>query len=50
MPVLCNSANVFLNTSEYKGFCLPILEAMSCGIPVMASNKASIPEVIIHYS
>ncbi|MFA5367031.1 MAG: glycosyltransferase family 1 protein [Dehalococcoidia bacterium] len=49
MPVLYNSADVFLNTSEYEGFCLPVLEAMSCGIPVVASNKASIPEVVGSY-
>lgn len=49
MPVLYNSADVFLNTSEYEGFCLPILEAMSCGVPVVASNKASIPEVMGTY-
>jgi glycosyltransferase involved in cell wall biosynthesis len=46
MPVLYNSADVFINTSEYEGFCLPVLEAMSCGIPVVASNKASIPEIV----
>jgi glycosyltransferase involved in cell wall biosynthesis len=46
MPILYNSADVFLNTSEYEGFCLPVLEAMSCGIPVVASNKASIPEIV----
>ena len=49
MPVLYNSADVFLNTSEYEGFCLPVLEAMSCGVPVVASNKASIPEVVGTY-
>jgi hypothetical protein len=46
MPALYNSADVFLNTSEYEGFCLPVLEAMSCGIPVVASSKASIPEIV----
>jgi glycosyltransferase involved in cell wall biosynthesis len=49
MPFLYNSADVFLNTSEYEGFCLPVLEAMSCGVPVVASNKASIPEVVGEY-
>ena len=49
MPVLYNSADVFLNTSEYEGFCLPVLEAMSCGVPVVVSNKASIPEVVGTY-
>jgi glycosyltransferase involved in cell wall biosynthesis len=28
---------------------MPIVEAMSCGVPVVASNKASIPEVMGTY-
>lgn len=46
MPKLYNSADVYVHTSEYEGFGLPILEAMACGVPVVASNKASIPEVV----
>jgi glycosyltransferase involved in cell wall biosynthesis len=46
MPKLFNAADIYLHTSEYEGFGLPILEAMACGIPVVASNKASIPEVV----
>lgn len=49
MPILFNSADVFVYTSEYEGFGLPILEAMSCGVPVIVSNKASIPEVVGPY-
>lgn len=49
MPLLYNSADVFLHTSEYEGFGLPILEAMSCGVPVVVSNRASIPEVVGTY-
>jgi len=49
MAILYNSADVFLNTSEYEGFGMPIVEAMSCGVPVVASNKASIPEVMGTY-
>ena len=49
MPILYNSADVFLSTSEYEGFGAPILEAMSCGVPVVVSNKASIPEVVGTY-
>lgn len=49
MPILYNCADVFLHTSEYEGFGFPILEAMSCGIPVVVSNKASIPEVVGSY-
>ncbi|MDR2210033.1 MAG: glycosyltransferase [Spirochaetaceae bacterium] len=32
--------------SEYEGFGMPPLEAMSCGIPVITSNTSSLPEVV----
>jgi len=46
MPALFNAADVYLHTSEYEGFGLPVLEAMACGVPVVVTNKASIPEVV----
>lgn len=39
-------ANVFVFPSIYEGFGLPVLEAMSCAVPVIASNSSSIPEVV----
>jgi len=45
MPDLYNCADVFLNTSKYEG-ALPILEAMSCGLPVVVSNRTAIPEMV----
>ena len=39
-------ALAFIFPSFYEGFGLPVLEAMACGIPVVASHAASIPEVL----
>ena len=38
-------ATAFLFPSVYEGFGIPPLEAMACGVPVMASKTASLPEV-----
>lgn len=35
----------FIYPSIYEGFGLPILEAMSCGTPVITANNSSLPEV-----
>jgi len=43
---LYSSAHALIYPSLYEGFGLPILEAMACGIPAIASNISSIPEVI----
>ncbi len=40
-----NASTLFVYPSLYEGFGLPILEAMSCGTPVISSNVSSIPEV-----
>ncbi|MCL4473373.1 MAG: glycosyltransferase family 4 protein [Actinobacteria bacterium] len=46
MPALYSSASVFAFPSLYEGFGLPVLESMACGTAVVASNAASIPEVV----
>jgi glycosyltransferase involved in cell wall biosynthesis len=43
---LYNLADAFVFPSLYEGFGLPPLEAMACGIPVIASNVSAIPEVV----
>jgi len=46
LPALYSAAEVFVYPSLYEGFGLPPLEAMACGTPVVASNTASLPEVV----
>ncbi len=43
---LYSGAEWFVYTSEYEGFGLPPLEAMSCECPVITSNNSSLPEVV----
>ena len=45
LPALISAAAVLAMPSKYEGFGLPVLEAMACGTPVVASNAASLPEV-----
>ena len=46
LVLLYNMASVFTMPSLYEGFGLPILEAMSCGCPVVASKEGSVPEIV----
>lgn len=46
LPYLYAGADIFVFPSRYEGFGLPILEAFACGVPVIASNCSSIPEVV----
>lgn len=46
MPALYSGAELFISPSLYEGFGIPLLEAMSCGTPVITSNCSSMPEVV----
>jgi glycosyltransferase involved in cell wall biosynthesis len=45
LPLWYNAARLFAFPSLYEGFGLPVLEAMACGVPVITSTEASLPEV-----
>lgn len=45
LPVLYDTADVFLFPSFEEGFGLPVLEAMAHRLPVVASETSSLPEV-----
>lgn len=46
LPILYSGAELLAMPSLHEGFGLPALEAMACGIPVLCSNIASLPEVV----
>jgi len=46
LPIFYNQAAVLVLPSHYEGFGLPLLEAMACGTPVVASNNSAMPEVV----
>lgn len=45
LPLIYSASELFVYPSAYEGFGLPLLEAMACGVPVIASNVSSIPEI-----
>jgi glycosyltransferase involved in cell wall biosynthesis len=45
LPVFYSMATAFVFPSKYEGFGLPLLEAMSCGAPIITSQTSSLGEV-----
>jgi len=48
LPEILSVADIFLLPSQQESFGLSALEAMSCSVPVVATNIGGIPEVVAH--
>ncbi|NDJ16285.1 glycosyltransferase [Myxacorys almedinensis] len=46
LRALYSTCSLFVFPSFYEGFGLPLLEAMACGAPAIASNQSSLPEIL----
>ncbi len=45
LPLFYSSADCYVCASRLEGFCLPVLEAMACGVPLVCANATALPEV-----
>ena len=45
VPVYMSNAAIFAFPTSFEGFGIPIIQAMACGCPVIASNNTCIPEI-----
>lgn len=46
MPRYYRAADIFAVATHYEGFCIPVLEAMASGLPVVASRLGPIEELV----
>src|SRR4029077_1705443 len=48
IPDILSALDLFLLTSIYEGLPLSVLEAMSVGVPVIATQVSGTPEAVLH--
>jgi glycosyltransferase involved in cell wall biosynthesis len=45
LAAMIKGASLVVIPSLYEGFCLPLVESMACGVPVITSNTSCLPEI-----
>lgn len=45
-PAIISGASLLVYPSHYEGFGMPPVEALACGVPVIAANNSSLPEAV----
>jgi glycosyltransferase involved in cell wall biosynthesis len=48
MPAFMRSADVLVCPSAYEPFGVPVVEAMACGVPVVASSVGGMVDTVVH--
>ncbi len=46
LAIYYQRADVYVSLSEHEGFCVPLLEAMAAGVPILAYAAAAIPDTL----
>jgi glycosyltransferase involved in cell wall biosynthesis len=46
LPAHYQLADVFVTASLHEAFCIPVLEAMACGVPVVGAHTTALPDTI----
>ena len=50
LPGIYNSSNVYVSVSEYETFGVTVLEAMSCGLPVLYTASGGPDEIVKEFA
>lgn len=48
MPAIYQQADILVLTSDYEGMPNVVLEAMACGLPVVATSTGAVPDMVEH--